>query len=84
MSEQDYINGMRSALTHMLAHVLKELGYDGSEGAATKWILEREAAISTLRRICEDYGDNDWPNDLHLSDIIEKHLERYFDTGDDE
>lgn len=39
-------------------------------------ISERQAAIQALRELCEDHGDNDWPDDLHLADIINKHLER--------
>ena len=40
------------------------------------WIIEREAAIRVLRCVCSEFGDNDWPDDLHLSDVIEKHLYR--------
>lgn len=29
-----------------------------------------------LRIECGDLGDNDWPDNLHLSDVIEKHLAR--------
>lgn len=38
---------------------------------------ERPYVIAMLRTICETWGDNDWPDDLHISDIIEKHLLRY-------
>jgi hypothetical protein len=27
--------------------------------------------------LCADYGDNDWTDDLNLSDVIEKHLARH-------
>lgn len=37
---------------------------------------ERVAAIATLRIECAEYDDNDWPDNLHLADIIEKHLAR--------
>jgi hypothetical protein len=30
----------------------------------------------TLRLECAEYDDNDWPDNLHLSDVIEKHLAR--------
>ena len=39
-----------------------------------RWIEEREETIIKLREICQDFGDNDWPDDLYLPDIIEKHL----------
>jgi hypothetical protein len=38
---------------------------------------ERPYVIAMLRTICDARGDNDWPDDLHISDIIEKHLLRY-------
>lgn len=38
------------------------------------FFIERREMIKTLRELCEEYGDNDWPDNLHLSDIIEKHL----------
>lgn len=37
---------------------------------------ERVAAVAMLRLECAEYGDNDWPDTLHLADIIEKHLAR--------
>jgi hypothetical protein len=44
-------------------------------------MVERSEAIATCRRICEAHGDNDWPDDLHLSDIIENHLWKGCDGG---
>ena len=52
------------------------LGYDDPESQKRAWILERERAIIQLKIICEEYGDNDWSDDLDLSDIIDKHLHR--------
>lgn len=54
-----------------------ELG-DCSEAAERLTVLrdERDEAIRILRDVCEEFGDNDWDNDLHLADIIEKHLHR--------
>jgi hypothetical protein len=37
---------------------------------------ERVAAVAMLRIECAEYDDNDWPDTLHLADIIEKHLAR--------
>lgn len=71
--------GHRAALVTMLGHVLRELGYDASETQHAKWIVEREQAVATLRVLCAQYGDNDWPDDLHLSDVITKHLERHWE-----
>ena len=38
---------------------------------------ERLEAVAALRRICSEHGDNDWSDDLNLSDVIEKHLARH-------
>lgn len=35
---------------------------------------ERRGAILLLRKVCEKIGDNDWPDNLDLRDIIDKHL----------
>ncbi len=31
-----------------------------------------------LRYVCGEVGDNDWPDTLHLADVIEKHLFRHW------
>jgi hypothetical protein len=41
--------------------------------------VERKGAIRLLREICEAHGDNDWPDDLQLEDILEKHLLRHLE-----
>lgn len=71
-----YERGSRMAWLHMLGECLRHLGYDSDEGKRLAWITERELAISTLRQVCDEFGDNDWEPDLNLSDIIEKHLWR--------
>ena len=38
---------------------------------------ERVSVVAILREVCRDYGDNDWADDLHLYDVIEKHLARH-------
>lgn len=74
--EMNYVRGERSALTRMLAHVLGQLGVDATEAAHARWIIEREETVAKLREVCADFGDNDWPDNLHLGDAIEKHLAR--------
>jgi hypothetical protein len=44
---------------------------------------ERLGAIQALRKTCEYFGDNDWEPNLHLADIIEKHLYRYLEEKND-
>jgi predicted secreted protein len=49
------------------------------EKKVSQLIIEREEAINTLRDLCREHGDNDWSDDLHLADIIDKHLGRHLD-----
>jgi len=39
-----------------------------------RWIDERDSVVKLLRTVCAEHGDNDWPDNLHLYDVIEKHL----------
>ncbi len=78
--ERKWCDGNRAAFVSMLSHVLSHLGYEGTGAEHTAWILEREAAVAKLRELCADFGDNDWPDDLHLGDVIEKHLARHLEA----
>jgi hypothetical protein len=78
--ERAYLRGQRSAWRTLLSQCIQELGYgDDLVAAKARWITEREAAVAMLREVCGEHGDNDWPNDLHLADVIEKHLARYLE-----
>lgn len=72
--ETHYSQGSRAAWASMLAECLRQLGINDPEVRRMRWISEREAVVSQLRSICADYGDNDWPDDLHLGDVVSKHL----------
>lgn len=74
--EEGYESGSRMAWRQMLQTCCRQLGYDDTEAAKASWIAEREEAISALRNVCTAHGDNRWENNLHLADIIEKHLHR--------
>lgn len=80
-SEMHWSKGYRAAMTSMLIKVLSDLGYQDTEETRAKWIIEREQAVSALRDICADHGDNDWEDDLHLGDVINKHLHRHLGEG---
>ena len=83
MNEQEeriYERGYRSALRMVLGDVLRGLMDDGD---AERWRLERMDTVAALRRVCERYGDNDWEDNLHLADVVEKHLERNLDWATD-
>jgi hypothetical protein len=38
---------------------------------------ERAGTIAALRELCGHFGDNDWTDDLHLADVVEKHLGKH-------
>jgi hypothetical protein len=78
--ERAYELGHRKACVLILCEILKQLGYDPEVKTRFAWILEREDAISALRVACSDFGDNDWPDNLNLADVIEKHLLRHLQT----
>ena len=80
--ERSYEAGSRAAWAAMLSTCLERLGYDSPEAKAATWASYEEEIRATLRRVCEDYGDNDWPDDLHLVDVIEKHLVRHLPDPD--
>ncbi len=84
VTERHWIEGNRAAWRSILQRAASELVGDGvakesPEIRVAVLLAERDAARAVLRRLCENYGDNDWPDDLHLVDVIEKHLERHFD-----
>lgn len=79
--EAAYIRGRKQAFAEMLAHAAREFHIDATDEEQMKsklafMVQERELAISALRNICSQYGDNDWSDNLFLPDIIEKHLHR--------
>lgn len=72
--EEVYTRGQRSAWTALLRECLKQLGYTGTEAEAAAWVTEREESVAVLRRACAEWGDNEWNEDLHIADVIDKHL----------
>lgn len=75
--EGQWLVGNRAAYKSMLGECLRNLGYDDPETRRVAWISEREEAIALLRSLCADFGDNEWDEDLHLADIIDKHLGKH-------
>jgi hypothetical protein len=75
--EQAYVAGRRAAWAEILATAVTEVGPARS---VESWRLERRAAVAVLRELCAEFGDNDWDDDLHLADVIEKHLGRRLHT----
>lgn len=76
--EKAYAQGERSAMISIVIECLKRLGYDEDpEVQRLAWVVEREETIRALRDTCRHFGDNDWPDDLHLADVLEKHLAKH-------
>jgi hypothetical protein len=70
--EQAYIRGEHFAYRAMLSECLRNL--PAADRNKDSWRIERADAVAALRRLCEHHGDNDWPDDLNLADVINKHL----------
>lgn len=76
--EREYMRGNKRAYTSMLRECLRNLGVDDpTEVRRLAWVMERNEAIEQLRDLCGEFGDNDWPDELSLADIIEIHLGRH-------
>jgi hypothetical protein len=66
--------GERAAWVQLLKQAARALGDDVEQVKLAELVAEREQAVAALREVCKEFGDNDWPDNLHLSDVIEKHL----------
>ncbi len=77
--ERAYIQGKRSVYSEMLRQASQGLGFEHTLDTALEvhWAVEREEALQVLRDICGEHGDNDWPNDLNLADVLRNHLQRH-------
>lgn len=74
---QHEINGARRANTNLLAYALEQLKSGDDRSNVEKlaaMTLEREEAVSALRRFAEPYGESEWPEGLSLPEIIDKHI----------
>ena len=80
MSAQDEAHsaGQRQAYINMLRECLRGLGGDYDDQYA--WVVERAEAVSKLREVCAEHGDNKWPDSLHLADVIDGHLFRWLEV----
>ncbi len=77
--EQNWINGNRAAHREILGHCVRAL-YD-EDTSKEALILQLEDIRAALRSLCEDFGDNSWDDNLHLADVINKHLGNYLHQG---
>ena len=79
--ERGYLEGHRAAwcalLQTALGHIRGPQPEQDTLVALGIVTLELDGVRAALRRLCDDFGDNDWSDDLHLVDVIEKHLAPY-------
>ena len=80
MQDEYYLKGEKAVWQQFLQLALTQLGYQDYQ--AEHLIKERVRAIEALREICGEFGDNDWSDNLHLADIIEKHLRKHLELQD--
>jgi hypothetical protein len=72
--EEIWVRGNRAAWLRMLGECLRQLGIDDPDAGRIRWVEERQDAVAALRMLCDDFGDNEWEDNLYLADVIEKHL----------
>lgn len=76
--ERGYIEGRYFSDTNRLRDVLLSLrGFAPDDDPLVRlgWeTVHRRETVAQLRAICRVHGDNDWPDDAHLGDVVEKHL----------
>jgi len=75
--ERKWEEGNRAAWRSLLSMAMRHLEPQDRDKA--QLVAELEDVRTHLRRLCEEYGDNDWDDDLHLGDVIDKHLAPYLD-----
>jgi hypothetical protein len=82
--EKIFERGSRAVYRELLGVALRGLGVADAPNdpfAAQRRIgaLESEDADARaqLRILCKDFGDNDWEDDDHLGDVIDKHLGKH-------
>ena len=79
--ERGYVEGRRRTLLNQLTQALHDLIGLGTPRddllQVAALTLERQETINKLREVCAAYGDNEWPDNLHLADVVEKHLARH-------
>lgn len=82
--ERKWIDGNRAAFRHVMQHAMGELislGVPAKELEHVGLLAEHEAVRQALRFACAEYGDNDWPDNLSLVDVVNKHLLPHLDDA---
>lgn len=77
MPEHDYQLGYQAAMRRIAGETMRSLNPEPGRRDITALLVERSATVEKLRELCADHGDNDWPEDLYIPDILDKHLAQY-------
>lgn len=76
-----YVDGFKNEMKpamYGLVSAIDAAGFVIVPKQKDKWVdRERATTIAALRSLCAEFGDNDWPDDLHLADVVEKHLGKH-------
>jgi hypothetical protein len=71
-----YEDGYKMALVNINQSLLRDMRSNGIKTDGQENIYERQLTIEKLRELSEALGCNDWPDELFIPDIIEKHIMR--------
>ena len=75
MTERDYTRGSNAAWRQVLSMAMRNL--DSQVNKKARWLDERAGLVAALRIACDDFGDNEWDDNLDLRDVLDKHLVRH-------
>ena len=75
IKEQGYLEGEKAVWRQLLGEAVRNLS--GEDMSKEYLLKERVDVVALLRDLCAEFGDNDWEDNLHLRDVIDKHLARY-------
>lgn len=70
--ERGYEEGRRSLARQLLQTIGREL--DADTATAASLTVERDGVRAKLRELSETLGCSDWPDDLHLVDVLDKYI----------
>jgi hypothetical protein len=71
-------NEEREKVIKLLWSLIQDTQFAERDKILEKIKIDRNEIIQVLRNVCKDFGDNDWSDELHPADVIEKHLARYW------
>lgn len=75
--EPHWIEGNKAAYRAIFSECSRHLPDIKDEA---RRLSERAETIALLRQVCGEHGDNEWDDNLHLADIIAKHLWNHLES----